>query len=151
MPLPIGAEVVVRTLANKRGVVTEATAGGRYRVRVERITVWCREQDLALPPESGKKKRAGKTPAAAPLTVAPREAARAIRVDLHGFTVENALALLVTEIDRAILTGADRVEVVHGKGSGSIKRAVHRYLASMHVVAAFKLDESNPGVTWVYL
>jgi len=72
-------------------------------------------------------------------------------VDLHGLTVEEALARLVNEIDRAIMKGADRVEVVHGKGSGRIKHAVHRHLASISAVADFRVDDRNPGVTWVYL
>jgi DNA mismatch repair protein MutS2 len=151
MPLAIGAEVVVKALANKRGVVTEATAGGRYRVRVGSVSVWCREEDLAVPQEPVKKKRTANKQAASPLPPHSRERGRARRIDLHGLTVEQALAELVTEIDRAILAGADRVEVVHGKGSGRIKHAVHRHLASMQVVAAYELDDGNTGVTWVYL
>ena len=57
---------------------------------------------------------------------------------------------MVDEMDRALRDGADRVEVVHGKGSGRIKDAVHRQLATMRVVASFKLDPGNPGATWVY-
>ena len=55
MTLPIGTHVVVRTLGSKRGVVIEADRNGRYHVRVERITIWCREEDLAVATE-GKKK-----------------------------------------------------------------------------------------------
>jgi DNA mismatch repair protein MutS2 len=72
------------------------------------------------------------------------------RLDLHGLIVEEALARLTDEIDRSLLRGADRIEVIHGKGSGRVRDAVHRYLASMPVVAAFRLDPVNPGVTWVH-
>ena len=150
MSLPIGADVVVGTFGNKRGVVIAVGGKGRYQVRLDRVTMWCREEDLETPPEDGKKK--------------PRRAARAetpaLRddaappgcVDLHGLRVEEAIARVVDEIDRALLRGADRVEVVHGKGSGRVRDALHRHLASMSVVvAAFRLDPANPGVTWVYL
>jgi DNA mismatch repair protein MutS2 len=70
-------------------------------------------------------------------------------VDLHGLGVEEAIARVVDEIDDALVRGADRIEVVHGKGSGRIRDALHRHLATMPVVAEFGLDQGNPGVTWV--
>ena|SRR6185503_5479202 len=146
----IGAEVIVRTLGNKRGVVLEAGRGGRYRIRVEGVTMWCLEQDLAVPPEGSKKKKAGHGSARERAAAPSVETAPAGRVDLHGLTVEEALARVVDEIDHALRRGADRVEVVHGKGSGRIKHALHHHLASLPVVKAFKLDERNPGVTWLY-
>ena len=145
----VGAEVIVRTLGNKRGVVLEAGRGGRYRVRVEGVTTWCLEQDLAVPPDAAKKKKGGdREPPAR--TAAADPVATPGRVDLHGLTVEEALARVVDELDHALRRGADRVEVVHGKGSGRIRRALHRHLASLPVVKVFALDERNPGVTWVY-
>jgi DNA mismatch repair protein MutS2 len=64
--------------------------------------------------------------------------------------VDEALDRMIQEIDRSLLRGADRVEVVHGKGSGRVRAAVQRQLASMPVVAAFRLDPKNEGVTWVH-
>ena len=72
------------------------------------------------------------------------------RIDLHGLTVDDALARVVEAIDLALRRDTDRLEIVHGKGSGRIRRALHRCLASMPVVAAFRLDQGNAGVTWVY-
>jgi DNA mismatch repair protein MutS2 len=153
MPFPIDAEVVVRTLRNKRGLVIEAGRDGRYRVRVEGITMSCREEDLAAPPPvlKGKgKKRPDQKAQEKAASAAPESAARAGRVDLHGLLVEDGIARVLDEIDRALQRGADRVEIVHGKGSGRMRDAVHRHLATLSVVAAFKLDPDNPGVTWVY-
>jgi DNA mismatch repair protein MutS2 len=65
-------------------------------------------------------------------------------------TVEEAIARVVEEIDLALRRGADRIEVVHGKGSGRIRDALHRELAKIPVIAKFRLDPRNPGVTWVY-
>lgn len=149
MPLRVGAEVVVRTLGNKRGVVVEAGRAGQYRVRVEALTMWCREQDLVAPSGVKGPKR---TPSAAPEASAAgqSEPSPPARVDLHGLTVEEAIARVLMAIDRALLRGADRLEVVHGKGSGRIRAALHRHLAALPVVARFRLDPNNAGVTWVY-
>ena len=162
MPFSKGSSVVVLTLGKKRGVVVEAGRGGHYRVQVEHATVSCREHDLvAAPDEQGRKRD---TPNVG-RGFAPRQAGRkgppygevgsndagpASRIDLHGLTVEEALAKVVEEIDWALRRGTDRIEVVHGKGSGRIRNALHRQLATMTVVAAFRLDPRNPGVTWVY-
>jgi DNA mismatch repair protein MutS2 len=148
MPLPTGAVVAVRTFGNKRGVVIAVNRDGRCQVRIEGITMWCDEEDLTVPAGS-RKKRAGDRPPRhgdAEEDVAPPG-----RVDLHGLSVEEALPRVVDEIDRSLLRGADRVEVVHGKGSGRLKEAVHRQLASMPVVSAYRLDPQNPGVTWAHL
>lgn len=65
-------------------------------------------------------------------------------------TVEEAIARVVEEIDLALRRGADRIEVVHGKGSGRIRDALHRKLTTIPVIATFRLDPRNAGVTWVY-
>ena len=146
MALSIGAAVVVRAFGNKRGVVIAVGRDARYQVRIDAVTMWCGEADLTIPAEPRKKKPAGrKQPPARANEIAPPG-----RIDLHGLVVEEALARVVVEIDRSLLRGADRVEVVHGKGSGRIRDALHRHLASMPVVAACRLDPRNAGVTWVH-
>ena len=146
MALSIGAAVVVRAFWNKRGVVIAVGRDARYQVRIDAVTMWCGEADLIVQAEPRKKKTAGqKQPPARANEIAPPG-----RIDLHGLVVEEALARVVVEIDRSLLRGADRVEVVHGKGSGRIRDALHRYLASLPVVAAFRLDPRNAGVTWVH-
>jgi DNA mismatch repair protein MutS2 len=150
MSMLIGSEVVVRTLGNKRGVIVDVARDGRFRVRVEGVTIWCREEDLASPPEERKSKRARQRRQDTAGAGARDEAAPAGRVDLHGLRIEEAIARSVDEIDRTLRRGGDRLEVVHGKGAGRIRDALHRHLASMPVVKAFKLDPRNPGVTWVY-
>jgi DNA mismatch repair protein MutS2 len=149
MPFPIGSDVVVVPLGKKRGVVVSTGRGGRYRVQIDNTTVSCREQDLIAPPEESRKARKSPKHAAATPSRA-KEGAPAGRIDLHGMTVDEAIARVVEEIDLALRRGADRIEVVHGKGSGRIRDALHRELAALPVVASFRLDPRNAGVTWVF-
>ena len=149
MSFAVGARVIVLPLGRKQGVVVDAGRGGHYRVQVENTAVSCRENDLAAVPEARGKKRAhGEPPATA--TPATAVAVAAPRIDLHGLTVDEALARVVEAIDNALRRDADRLEIVHGKGSGRIRQALHRHLGTMTVVASFRLDPRNPGVTWVY-
>ena len=149
MPLRVGTEVAVVSLGRKRGVIVESAGTGRYRVRVENVTVWCREDDLSVAAPGPRKTRAPRQARAAPART-DDAAAPAGRVDLHGLYVDDAMTRVVEEIDRALRRGADRVEVVHGKGTGRIREALHRHLDTMPVVASHRLDPHNPGVTWVY-
>ena len=147
----IGSEVIVRTLGNKRGVVVAAGRSGRYHVRVEGVMTWCRDGDLGQPPQKNQKpkKSDGRARLEHPADKA-RDAAPPGRIDLHGLSVTEAVEKVMTEIDRSLQRGADRLEIIHGKGSGLIKEAIHKRLAALSVVAAFRLDPRNSGVTWVY-
>ena len=152
MRFSVGDAVAILTIGRKRGEIIAVSRNGRYQLRVEAMTMWSREEDLAALEEPRKPKKATRNrpqrhgdPVEDPERVAPPG-----RIDLHGLIVEQALVRLVDEINRSLLRGADRVEVVHGKGSGRVRDAVHRHLASMPVVAAFRLDPRNAGVTWAH-
>ena len=151
MPFSVGDQAIVRTLGNKRGEIIAIGRDGRYQLRIEGVTMWCREEDLATKKDSSRTKSSeSKPPRPRPTKGDRGHIAPPGRLDLHGLIVEEALAQLTDEIDRSLLRGADRIEVIHGKGSGRVKHAVHRHLASMSVVARFRVDPVNPGVTWVH-
>jgi DNA mismatch repair protein MutS2 len=65
-------------------------------------------------------------------------------------TVEEALRLVEARLNEALLKEIDSLEIIHGLGTGRLKAAVHKYLSALSVVKHFKLDETNPGTTWVY-
>jgi DNA mismatch repair protein MutS2 len=148
----VGSEVVVRTLGNKRGIVVDVGRNARYQVRVENAMTWCREDDLAAPPRTRRRPKAspGRARLEHPADRGREDAAAAARIDLHGLRIDEAIEKMMAEIDRSLQRGADRLEIVHGKGSGRIKDALHRRLAQLSVVAAFRLDPRNSGVTLVY-
>jgi DNA mismatch repair protein MutS2 len=150
MPLLIGTEVVVLSLGGKKGVVEQAGRGGHYRVRIGNAVVSCREGDLNEVPVARGQTRSRRTRAAPARTEASTKPPSTDRIDLHGLTVDDALARVVEAIDLALRRDSDRLEVVHGKGSGRIREALHRRLATIPVVASFRLDPKNAGITWVY-
>ena len=145
-PWPLGTEVIVLTLGRKRGVITGATTNGRYQVQVGSLAMVCGVSDLELA-EPVRKRRKTRPLREVAESLPERAAAR---VDLHGLSVEEAMAAVLKAIDTAILEGADRLEVVHGKGTGRLKAAVQRELPRLPSVRSVKEDPLNAGVTWVF-
>ena len=71
-------------------------------------------------------------------------------IDLHGLTVDDARNRVAGYISRAILAGHERVEIIHGIGTGRVKAAVTKDLRSLTAVRAVKPHPTNPGITVVY-
>jgi DNA mismatch repair protein MutS2 len=77
-----------------------------------------------------------------------------MKLDLHGYTVEEALEVLDKYLDNAYLVGLPFVYIVHGKGSGALRNAIIEYLRKRTHVAHFRtgdIHEGGTGVTIVYL
>lgn len=75
-------------------------------------------------------------------------------LDVRGQRVEEALADVERLIDQAIAANLDRVEVLHGKGTGALRQAIHDYLAASPDVADFAdaaWNQGGAGVTVVRL
>lgn len=75
-------------------------------------------------------------------------------VDLRGMTTDEAELTLGQFIDRAIVGNLTQVTVIHGKGTGAVRKAVHTYLKRCKGVASFRLGrfgEGESGVTIVEL
>ena len=81
------------------------------------------------------------------LTVSPE-------INLLGKTVDEAVAELDKYLDDAILSHLNTVRVVHGKGTGALRKGIHEYLRRQKHVKSYRLaefGEGDAGVTIVEL
>ena len=90
------------------------------------------------------RKRPSSRPASRPLIPdrhdeVPRE------LDLRGMTGDEALPLIDKFIDDAILAGLHRIDIIHGKGTGALRRKVTDFLSTHPRVRSFRLGEWNEG------
>ncbi|MBN9414691.1 hypothetical protein ABS71_10100 [bacterium SCN 62-11] len=67
------------------------------------------------------------------------------RVDLRGMTVDEALFELGKSLDQAALTKSEKVEVIHGKGTGALRKGVTKFLNSHPLVEDHNLGEVYEG------
>ena len=137
-----------------KGVVREVRTNGRLVVDVNGRGVVL-EEDAVAPLDSRKPSVRKSTPAPEP---APRVSTRRVsgppartEVDLHSLTVEEALARTEQALNDALLADLPELRLIHGKGSGRIRAALHRRLREISTVRAFRLDPRNAGVTIVSL
>jgi DNA mismatch repair protein MutS2 len=66
-------------------------------------------------------------------------------INLLGKTVDEALAELDKYLDDAYISHVSSVRVVHGKGTGALRQAVHKYLKRVSYVKSFHLGEYGEG------
>ena len=66
-------------------------------------------------------------------------------INLIGMTSDEAIVELDKYLDDAYLAHLSPVRVVHGKGSGVLRKAVHQYLRRQKHVASYRLGEYGEG------
>lgn len=70
-------------------------------------------------------------------------------VNLIGMTVDEAIPVVDKYLDDAYLAHLPNVRVVHGRGTGALKAAVHKHLKKLKYVKEFRLGDFGEGDTGV--
>lgn len=89
---------------------------------------------------SSKSTRGGFSPKS--LSVSPE-------INLIGMTTDEAIPLLDKYLDDAYLAHLASVRVVHGRGTGALKKAVHNHLKRLDYIKSYRLGEFGEGDTGV--
>ena len=70
-------------------------------------------------------------------------------IQLLGMTTDDAIITLDKYIDDACLSSLESVRIVHGKGTGALRKAVEAFLKKDSRIASFRLGEFGEGDTGV--
>ena len=153
-PLKVGDEVLVvdmgktatvSALADKKGEI-EVTAGI---IRLRTPLGNLRLQEKKEPPKK-------------PSRAVPKQGGGEFHVaggqrnecDLRGMNVEEGILELERHIDRCMRQGLDELTVIHGKGTGVLRKGIQDYLRKNKFVKSYRLGtfgEGESGVTIVTL
>ncbi|MBE6075141.1 MAG: endonuclease MutS2 [Selenomonas ruminantium] len=68
-------------------------------------------------------------------------------IDIRGMMVDEAEVVLGKFIDDAVIAGLTQVLVIHGKGTGALRKGVHEYFKHHRNVAKFQFADINEGGT----
>lgn len=142
--LRIGDSVKVLSMNLKGTVHTLPNEKGDLYVQMGILRSLVNIKDLVLiddSPASGSKNRStgsGKLKMSKSLSVSGE-------IHLIGKTTDEAVALLDKYLDDAYLAHMPSVRIVHGKGTGALRKAVHSYLKRQKHVQSYRLGEFGEG------
>ena len=68
-------------------------------------------------------------------------------IDIRGMMVDEAEVVLGKFIDDSIMAGLSQVLIIHGKGTGALRKGVHEYLKHHRNVAGFNFADMSEGGT----
>ena len=145
MTFAIGDAVHVKAVG--KGTVREVRNGGRYLVEVSGRAIIAEASQLTVIENPKKRPRAQKV--SRPVYESGSSAPSSL--DLHGYTVDEAVEALASFLNAALLSGVPEVHIIHGRSGGKIKAAVHAQLRGIPSVRAFRIDPANAGLTIVTL
>ena len=66
-------------------------------------------------------------------------------IDIRGLMVDEAEVIVGKYIDDAILAGLSKVTIIHGKGTGALRKGIRTYLKHHHYVRDISIGELNEG------
>ncbi|MGH7377491.1 MAG: Smr/MutS family protein, partial [Candidatus Methylomirabilales bacterium] len=135
--LRLGQAVHLPAYRQRGTVLEEVAADGTVAVQlpVGKVRVPAGQVHLVGPEEE---------PAAVAATV-PAVEELPLELNLLGARVEEAVRRAEQYLDDAFLAGAPRVRIVHGKGTGALRRAIAELLRAHPLVERFSLAEAGEG------
>ncbi len=142
--LRIGDSVKVLSLNLKGTVHTLPNEKGDLYVQMGILRSLVNIRDLVLleePSPFGNKK---KSTGAGKLKMS-KSSSISTEINLIGKTTDEAIALLDKYLDDAYLAHLPSVRIVHGKGTGALRKAVQNHLKRLKYVKSFRLGEFGEG------
>lgn len=153
LQLKVGQSVFINSL-DGLGTVTEIN-GKKLTVSVRGMTVRVKLQDVSAPYlDEIKREEQAERKASASSSFRPiRTASVATELNIIGKTYQEALPDVEKFLDQALAAGFSPVRIIHGKGSGALRRQIHEFLDGQLFVKKYALDDvegGGAGVTLVY-
>ena len=138
----LGLRGTVSTLPNSKGDLLVQMGALNSQVNVKDLEAIEDEDDT---PKRNVSTKAGKIKMSKSATISPE-------INLIGKTVDEALALLDKYLDDAYLSHIPKVTIIHGRGTGALRNAVHGFLKKSKYVKSYRIggfNEGNTGATIV--
>ncbi|MEE9553263.1 MAG: Smr/MutS family protein, partial [candidate division Zixibacteria bacterium] len=137
-----GEDVYVVGVEADGEVLEPADSAGRVKVRVGNVTMVTDLEKLIRKSESAKK--TAKTETRTDYAPEP-----GMEIDIRGTTFEEAEPLLEKYLDDVSIAGFKLVTIIHGKGTGALRRKVQDYLSRNRRVETHRLGNWNEGSSGV--
>lgn len=151
----VGQEVVIADIEQTATVMSLPDRNGLVEVRAGILKTKVPLSNLKAPDKLKKPANNGKPkPQPRSTTVQRVQRKASMEINLLGMTVDEALMETDQFIDHAVMNGQTMVYLIHGKGTGALRKAIHAHLRGHRNVKSFRLgqySEGEAGVTVVEL
>ncbi|HCI74108.1 MAG TPA: endonuclease MutS2, partial [Lachnospiraceae bacterium] len=151
--LKVGDSVFVKSMNLKGTVTTLPDQKGNLKVRMGILHSQVNVKDLELVDEVTIRAPGLQRTGSGRVSMA-KSASVSTEINLLGMTVDEGVSALEKYLDDACMAHLETVRIVHGKGTGALRKGVHDYLRRQKRVASFRLGqygEGDAGVTIVQL
>ncbi|EJL21362.1 endonuclease MutS2 [Brevibacillus sp. BC25] len=137
--IKVGDEVMVTSFGQK-GTVLEKVNNEEFLVQIGIMKMKVKRDDMHVQNSIQQK------PQAAPYTSVKRRSDNIkMDLDLRGYNVEDSIREIDQFLDDALLAGLHSVSIIHGHGTGVLRKGVHEYLRSHRNVKSFRLGGQGEG------
>ena len=153
-PLQLGDEVLVVDMGKTATVTALADKKGEIEVTAGIIKLRTPLSNLRLQDKKEKPKPAGRSVPKKNTTEFHVAGGQRNECDLRGMNVEEGMLELDRHIDRCMRQGLEELTVIHGKGTGVLRKGIQDYLRKNKYVKSYRLGtygEGESGVTIVTL
>ena len=152
--------IVAGDLVELPGVRTAATVlqvngDGSLVLQAGKMKLTARPEQVRLPEEqTQQKKKQQPAPRTTPAPQLCLERRASSELDIRGYETLEAESVVENYLDAAVMAKLETVTIIHGKGTGALRKAVHEILKRSKAVKSFRLGrygEGEAGVTVVEL
>ena len=145
-----GETVFVRSLNSLATVLKKPDGKGNVQIQAGAVKLFVQVSDLRIPKKAETEQK---------IITRPREIMTDIRslkyeLDLRGKQVSDAVIEIDAFIDQCCLAGRTEFNIIHGKGTGALRKGVQEFLKSHPKVKSYRIGnygEGDAGVTVVTL
>ncbi len=146
--LKLGESVRIVSMGLKGTISSKPDKDGNLFIQCGIMKTKANIRDLVLigdeDPKAAMKKFYGRNTSSGKMDLT-RAANIRTEINLIGKNSDDAVAALDKYLDDAYMSHLGSVRVVHGKGTGALRQAVHAYLKNVPYVKSFKLGEFGEG------
>ena len=137
-----GDEVMIPQLQQVGVVAGPVGEQGEVQVQVGQIRITAKISDLRLEKKAEKTKK--DTPVKIPLV--SKSANISPSKDLRGLTLDEAVLEVDKYLDEAVIAGLHEVSLIHGKGTGALRRGLNEFLKPIHRFQVSAWEERGKAV-----
>jgi len=148
--LRVGDTVRLMDIGNTGTIISLPDAGGNCVVQIGMMKTRTKTDNLELILEQAppKKKQSGNNIKKSVQSNMTRKSS--LEVDIRGMMTDEGIMEVDRFIDSCLLGGIETITIIHGKGTGALRAAVHQFLKHNKHVKSYRLGaygEGEAGVT----